>query len=359
MSILHENKYDPAPIPRTKIVEAYGLLKCPKLVEQVAGEDLEVRNNALAVLSEEFRNPYLVQGCSANGIIPLLAGMVVDPDYNTRLLSSRALSIAALDANGLTAILEDSAVAPILEGMKDPSEVVRGNVYECLYNVSKTSLGIDACVAAKVTTAFVRSAKVETMSLKPVLLRTIYNLVSSEQGLTDALRASAVKICIDLIHCDNAETRTEAVKTLGFICYDESAKGEALDYDAVEKIVELLTESPRHGPSRRQPISVIAAATMALMAVTSTDEGKRRIFTCGEGSGRAAEHIAALLTVDNRIIKLNTLKVISNIVVYPPLRNLLIEGGVTIEHLTALRDSGDALMEKHARIALAAVNWRA
>jgi len=31
----HENKANPDPIAPTKIVEAFGLRKCPKLVEQV------------------------------------------------------------------------------------------------------------------------------------------------------------------------------------------------------------------------------------------------------------------------------------------------------------------------------------
>ena len=59
----HETKPNVAPIPYTKIVSAYGSRKCPKLVEQVGDEDLEVRVNALAVICDEFNNPYSIHGC--------------------------------------------------------------------------------------------------------------------------------------------------------------------------------------------------------------------------------------------------------------------------------------------------------
>ena len=66
---VHENKPNPAPILYIKIVEAYGLRKCPKLVEQVADDDVEVRINALAVLGDEFDNPNNIYGCAKAGVI--------------------------------------------------------------------------------------------------------------------------------------------------------------------------------------------------------------------------------------------------------------------------------------------------
>jgi hypothetical protein len=357
--IRHENKSMPAPIPRMKIVEAYGLLKCPKLVQQVAGDDLEVRNNALAVLSEEFLNPYEIEGCARAGIIPILASMVVDSDFNTRLLSSKALAIAALDANGISAIVgDDIIVADILLGMRDPSEVVRGNIYDCIRNVTKTAKGVDVCCAAGVCTAFVQALTQEPDHLKSAVLCSISNIVSAkEDGLVDALAANVVSICIQHLHCPIDDVRWEAAKVFGFVCYDEDAKTEALDNRVVEILLELFIEDiTEDGPRHNQPIFVLAAATMALMAVTSTDEGKRRVFTCME-NGNAVMHIAALLYLENRSIRLNTMKVISNIAVFPPLRRRLLDEASVLLNLKRLRDSGDVLLEKHAKIAIAAVNW--
>lgn len=101
---IHENKTMPAPIPYKKIVEAYGLRRCPKLIEQVAGDDLDVRINALAVLCDDFNNPYNISGSAQVGAIKILAAMVSDPDYTTRDRSSKALAIAARDANGIKII---------------------------------------------------------------------------------------------------------------------------------------------------------------------------------------------------------------------------------------------------------------
>ena len=112
----HETKGQPPEIPYYKIVAAYGLRECPKLVEQVAGDNLEVRVNALAVLCDEFLNPQKVFSCGQAGAIKILASMVIDSDYLTRERASKALAIAAKDANGLSFILEDEAVVDILNG---------------------------------------------------------------------------------------------------------------------------------------------------------------------------------------------------------------------------------------------------
>jgi hypothetical protein len=102
----HLNQANPGDIPATKIVAAYGLRKCPKLVEQVCSDDVNVRVNALSVLCDEFANPFSVQGCMKAGVATVLAKMISDPDYLTRERATRALAMAAKDANGIINILE-------------------------------------------------------------------------------------------------------------------------------------------------------------------------------------------------------------------------------------------------------------
>ena len=172
----HENKAQPVDIPYFRITAAYGLRECPKLVEQVAGDNLEVRVNALAALCDEFLNPQKVFGCGQAGDINILSSMVIDPDYTTRERASRALAIAARDANGLAFILEDEAVVDLLNGINDPADEVRGNIYECICGVSRTAAGIEACVKAGVTGAFVSAVVHEVDALKPPLLRSIHNI---------------------------------------------------------------------------------------------------------------------------------------------------------------------------------------
>ena len=227
----HETKGQPESTPYTKIVAAYGNRECPKLVEQAAGDDLQVRINALAVICDEFRNPYKIFGCAQSGAIKVLSCMVIDPDEITRERASKALSIAAKDACGLEAILDDDAVVDMLNGINDPSLTVRGNVYECICEVTRTEAGINACVAAGVTHAFVQAVTRETDALKPLLLKALHNIASSPAGSEDALASGAVSVCAALLSSSHPETVVNAARTLGFLCSHESGKEEALYYD--------------------------------------------------------------------------------------------------------------------------------
>jgi hypothetical protein len=363
---LHESKQNPSSIPDTKIVEAYGLKKCPKLVEQVASDDIDVRQNALSVVCEEFKNPFVIQGCCESGIVKVLSSMISDPDYITRLRASKALSMAAEDACGLESILLDETIAEILLGMNDGALEVRRNVYECLCHTTRTTAGVHACVAADVTTQFVNFLVEEDDSLKPVMLRTIHNLSKVSLGLEDALKANAVRICIQLLRDTHDEAvRLNAAKTLGFLCYSEEAKQFAINERGVDVLINLLLDG--------QNDDVTNAVTLSLMSIGSTDEGKKQVFECN-GVGII---IKTLETTKNRIVKINLLKIISNIAVYPSARNLLRTDNiillqnetkmsmspnypcvVTMQKIrTQAESSNDSLMLKHVGIALSAVLW--
>lgn len=353
-----EVKGMPAEPPETKIVEAYGLGKCPKLVKQIAGDDLEVRINALQVLCDEFQNPYSIQGCAQAGAIGVLGKMIKDPDFTTRVRATNALAIAAGDANGLISIIEDEqAVIPqILAGFEDPSEIVRGNVYNCLVNVTRTMEGVDVCVAHKVTQAFVKALREEVDSLKPPILKALHNIVRSEDGQAAAIEADAVGVCIKLLQKSadseapyssyEKDILVDTAKTLGFICYEATAKGEALQKEAIQYLVRLLRD--RANLDRQVKSSI----TIALMAITTSSDGKIQVHTHG-----GTESIITLLYDDSKVVVLNALKIISNIAVYPPNRVILNNDSTCVVKLRKLCKSEDKLVAKHAAVALAAVSW--
>jgi hypothetical protein len=400
---LYENKKDIEPIPKTKIVEAYGLQKCPKLVEQVADDELAVRVNALGVVCDEFRNPYVIQGCSAAGIIKILAAMITDPDHTTRVRSSRALCLAAADANGLEAILIDDVVPEILQGMNDHSVDVRRNIYECFSHVTRTMAGVDACVKSGVTTEFVQVLMNEIDELKPNVLKTIKNTCKIEQGLQDALAAHVVEILIELLRQTvNTEVTLHASQTLGFICFSDDAKRSVIQERGVTILMQILKELTTE--------EVKLAVTFALMAISSDDDSKIELCDCD-----GISILIQTLQSSERLVQLNLLKIISSVAVYPPGRRELIldTRGMEIEQLMELAlesreeeedqegegkggqeekeeskgsgrrrkreilartphvsvtglvkrlhdkavESGDSLMAKHALIALHAVQW--
>lgn len=355
------NKNQPQEIPDTKIVAAYGLRKCPKLVLQVSGPNLEVRVNALEVLCDEFQNPYSVDGCVREGVISVLSNMVTDADFTTRVRATKALSLAANDSSGLLSILETNAIPLILLGVQDPSEEVRGNVYTCLRNVTKAGVGAEACVTHGVITSFVKVLSGEIDSLKPILLRAIHNMVDIDSGLVAAIMCNAVEICISLIKksvqyvLDNGsgysysefefQILSEAAEALGLMCFDGRAKIPALEAGAVEQLIKIL-KIPSY------PSSVKASITSALMAITITDEGKIQIFT-----NNGVDCIMALLYDDSRVVILNALKILSNIAVYPKTREIITTDSTCVVKIRKLSKSEDKLVAKHAAIALAAANW--
>lgn len=349
-----ENKADPIESSATKIVEAFGLEKCPKLVAQVASSDINVRINALAVLCEEFRNPYSIDGCVRAGVLPKLAEMVVDPDFTTRVRSSFALHLAATDANGLSAILStaDFVFPRLLAGVNDPSEVVRQNVYNCFLSTTRTAEGVEANVRFEITTAFVEAAKNDNADLKPIVLRALHNIVNNEVGLTQALAADAVDVYITLLHRKNSkrdavedEIIAEAARSLGYMCYDGRAKSPALEKGAVDQLIKLMKES---GSSTKMKI----ALTLALMSITITNDGKIQVYTAD-----GIDALVELIYDDNRAVVLNVIKIISNLAVYPKNRDAFVAHSTCIAKLRKLSKSEDALVAKHATAALETVSW--
>ncbi len=348
-----ENKPMPDEAPPTKIVEAYGLRKCPKLVSQICDSDLDIRINALAVLCDEFKNPYSIEGCVREGVITVLAQMVTDPDYTTRVRATLALYLAASDANGFSAIIasQDEVLPKLVEGVYDPSEVVRENVYKCVLATTRTVEGVDACVTYNVTKSFVEVLDGEREELQPILLKTLHNLVGSETGLLEALDAKAVSAFIKLLQPGKVNQEkmipviSDAARSLGYMCYDGRAKKEALELGAVERLIDILKMKAV------APILKIST-TIAVMAITITNEGKIKVYEAG-----GLDVILHLLFDDNTVVVVNTLKIISNLAVYPKSRELFIQDTACAVKLRKLAKSEDSLIAKHANTALNSVSW--
>ncbi|CAM9536895.1 unnamed protein product [Ectocarpus sp. 12 AP-2014] len=179
----YEAKPQPTANEPGKIVEAFGLGKCPKLAEQVRSDSLLVRVNTLRVLCEEFKNPTIIAGSVKAGLMSTLPKMALDSDLNTRKFSSKAMVAAARDYNGRTALLkartatltEASATigarAPetMFKALDDSSVDVRRNIYEALANASTT--GTRALVDAGYPARLVDKAVNETEELQPLALR--------------------------------------------------------------------------------------------------------------------------------------------------------------------------------------------
>ena len=375
---MHMNRFEVKGMPTenlvTKITEAYGIDKYSKLLKQISGDDLDVRINSLTVLCDEFHNAVSIDGYTREDVINILTKMITDPDYITRVKVTEALSLASNDAGGSRAIIEygDEYIPMILQGANDPSEVVRGSIYITLVNLTKTMEGLELCVQYNIPKAFVIALSKEIDSLLPILLKGIHNIVRNEIGLNQILNNHGLNICIELINKSitnlefgneepysefEAEILSESAKTLGFICFDGNAKQQAIELNIIKRILDLfllIKKIKNHKVINMIiPSHTKASLTIILMALTSTNEGKIQVSKIDFG----IDAIIIGLYDDNRVIILNTLKIISNISVFPPNRAIINSDSTCIVKLRKLSKSDDVFIAKHATIALNAASW--
>ena len=375
---MHMNRFEVKGMPSenlvTKITEAYGKDKYSKLLKQISGDDLDVRINSLTVLCDEFHNAVSIDGYTREDVINILTKMITDPDYITRVKVTEALSLASNDAGGSRAIIEygDEYIPMILQGANDPSEVVRGSIYITLVNLTKTMEGLELCVQYNIPKAFVIALSKEIDSLLPILLKGIHNIVRNEIGLNQILNNHGLNICIELINKSitnlefgneepysefEAEILSESAKTLGFICFDGNAKQQAIELNIIKRILDLfllIKKIKNHKVINMIiPSHTKSSLTIILMALTSTNEGKIQVSKIDFG----IDAIIIGLYDDNRVIILNTLKIISNISVFPPNRAIINSDSTCIVKLRKLSKSDDAFIAKHATIALNAASW--
>lgn len=340
---------------------------CPKLVGEVRSEDREVRVNALGVLCEELQNPLNVLGFVQAGVVHVLNQQVVsDDDSLTRQRASKALEVCSRDSNGVEAMLEAKTASLVSHALDDEVAQVRHNVYTALVQLSTDNYrGVAALVDAGYPTFLVEKAKKEEPFLQPRVLGLLRNCLRNEKGLQDALDKLAVETCVSfLTSSEDDEVKRQSSVTLTTLCFvsfpfhsiicdlptqAEIAKITAIESDAVPALIKLLQDEKE---------STRAAASGALMVITTTDEGKRRMVTEAQGEAiRSVTILANLLDETNTTLKLNSLKCIANVAVHPRARAQMTSDNDFLTSLDSLCDSSNTLISKHALIAKKAVLW--
>lgn len=281
------------------------------------------------------------------GVTPVLAQMISDADFTTRERASRALSIAASDAIGLDFILTQDVVPDILKGAGDPTVEVRTNTYKCMYNLTRVPAGINTVVEAGGPQLLVKAVAEEKPSCQVHMLGTVQNLVKTQRGLAEASFYKAVKVCISLLRSPDEAVVVQAARTLGFICFSDKEKDEAIAEGGVPTLCEILGADVSSSAVRN-------AVSSALMSITSADEGKRQMGSCGG----IEVVMSTLLGCTDRIILVNTLKLISNCAVFPSSRALMVADETFLAKLSELAESSDTMLSRHAGLALKAVNFR-
>ena len=324
-------------------------------------DDIEIRNNALAVLRDEFLNQETLAGCIKEKIINILIDMLSSKNSHTRNLSMQALESASKSSIGITAILDEQCLPILINILSEDNPSLRADTYKIICAMTNFARGVDACVNERnVVKILITSLSKELDSIE-TNIQTLYNIVTfNEQGLRQAYSSDAVISCLNFINDldQKASIRILAMKTLGFMCFDADSRKQAFQLDAV-RIHASFLENFNVQSSLYIDLNadVVASSLFVLNGLTSDDDGKRTIYSC-LGNGKAIEYIMPLINMDHTAVRLNTVKLLSNIAILPATRNLLLANSSFLDQLTKLTKDSNSTVAKHSIIALKAINWK-
>jgi len=340
---LHEVKENPPSPDKQKVVEAFGVRKHPKLVEQLQMEPIHVKVESLRALCNELRNPYSVVGCVNAGVIKVLIEMIKNPEVVVRQGVSKAFSVGSTDANFRRAMTAESIAADLLPVLNDNDIKVRQNIYEALLSFSEPLPGAGQLVESSYPKILCQKSSNEVEEIKPYSLSLLRHCLKTEAGLDEALDHEAVQICIKLLSSESADIKREAAQCLSILCFSDMAKEIAITNSAVARLCEILNDSDWR---------VRAAAASGLMSVTTTDEGKKEIVPVD-----GVTMLMKLIHDEKELVALNTLKIIANVAVNPEARKILVDDKRFLIKLDKMGKTGSEVIKKHAQIADAAVRW--
>lgn len=415
---MHETKGNPTDANETKICEAFGSEKCPKLIEQCKVENQEIRQRALRVLCDELRNPLSVVECLKGPraeelqALQCLAKNLTRKDLISRVRSAEAFAEASKDSNGKLAMLTEANSAivfpALIKAARDESKDVQMFVFSCLAYLCEV---VDGCTALIIndgvsellrflhlrnTGGYGSSLEDETATF---VLRAITSCCSLEDGLLACLKLppsskhkggkktthtkvdsslpSAVDLCVELLVKENmvpavaggriSARSTESSRAIAFICFSETGRDMAIVTGAVEALVALLVRLRELSANAVGEKSIVddkqvdslrqakLAAVNALSALTASDDAKLKFLPCPE----SVDAVSYLLSSNDTVVQLTTLKLVSNIVVYPATRMAMRENASCLKSIRALREAENPVFQRHARIAEEALLWEA
>ena len=338
-----------APPPHV-IMPAFQTRFGPKLSTECQASDRTVRVNALTALCDALSDPEQAGGCAASGVVDTLNAHVSEgTDAPTRVLAAKALSRCARDSRAARAMVESETPLKIREAaLNDAEQDVRVHCYDALIRLGGgPRRGARALVAGGYPAALVAKAEAETVGLQPQCLDLLTCCLGDEQGLTEALEAGGIATCLSLLASLDSSVRAAAGRCLASLCFAAQAKDAAVEANAVDVLCGLL-DDPDLGARR--------AACAALVSITTTDEGKRRMVNDARPRD-AIPLLISLLSERDAPLATIALKCVANVSVHPKLREQLREDEACLGAIEALCGGDDVLVARHARVAKDAVLW--
>jgi hypothetical protein len=279
----------------------------------------------------------------------------------TRILSGQALESASKSSIGITAILDAQCLSILMATLTDDHDELRSNTFKIICAMTNFARGVDACVKEKNVVQVLMVSISKKRNCTETNLQTLFNIITcNEDGLRQAYSSQAVIHCLDLINDidQKISIRILAMKTLGFMCFDDDSRKQAFNLDAVKIHATFLENvSVQNALYIGIDFDLLAATLLVLNGLTTDDDGKRTIYSC-LGPGKTIEYIIPLIHVEHTAVRLNTVKLLSNIAVLPTTRSILLSNSSFLEQLSKLTKDANITLAKHANIALKAINWK-
>ena len=149
------------------------------------------------------------------------------------------------------------------------------------------------------------------------------------------------------------------MKILGFMCFDYDSRKQAFSLDAV-RIHAIFVENYTIQSSLQHEtdLNLLSASLLVLNGLTTDDDWKRNIYYCLLGDGRAIDYIMTLIDIEHTAVRLNAVKLISNITVLPVTRRMFLSNKPFLDQLTNLSKDSNTTIAKHSSIALKAIHWK-
>jgi hypothetical protein len=350
---MHESKLYPNQISVDQPVQSFGIRKASKFVEQLTDSNEKLRNNRLATLPNIFLNSQTLSSCINEGVIEVLLNLLLDEESKNISIVSNSLSVAFRLELAISKALENDCVPILMNAYERNESGANEHLLSCLYNITRFKQGVLACVEKSHVIEKVLNGMKNNSETKIISYKILYNMISTDkEALKQALETGIIKDLLEEIteESNTIEVKTLIAKILGFMCFHATARSTVAENSGLSKIVSLLKTCKDE--------NFTASLLLSIVAMTTDDDGKLK-FHAYPSDGEAIAFVIPQLYKTNRSIVLNTLKVLSNVAVYPITRSYILADSEAMIFLNNLHKSSDTLISKHADIALRVIQWKA
>ncbi|KAI9993081.1 hypothetical protein PInf_015139 [Phytophthora infestans] len=358
-------KEDVKEIPYERVSEAFGSDNHPHILHALEEGEPILRRRVLEALASVLKLPQELVVSMKHGVLELIEGGITvgigedetsdshelsEHEIELQQLSARVFSVIAESPCGQAEILKGETVThikPVFAAMSNKRTCE--HLYDALLHLTGSFAGARQLTSAgylPIVLDHLKGCRLND-ALRIRALKLLKNLLNDGVAGTTfrALELEVVAQCVKRLHSPNFEVRAAACNAVAALGFTDKARKAVVEHGAVvPRLCALLTDPQWH---------VASASAGALMSLAAHDEVKRQIV-----ANEGLAPVNQLLQTNKLPLQLHTTKLVSVVTALPEARRLL-DVPATILRLKTLTQDENALLARSAKVALAAVQWRA